>query len=87
MESCIAILPCEIDLRFISFFVYCNELLLQLVDAYVSIMPPKVNAALGASLKLDRSIDIKQLDNEHVMAHIIPKNEEDQLTFLGFNEP
>ena len=80
------VLPCEIDLRYIN-PVYYNELLSSIVDSYVPTLLTKVDEALGVSLRFDGSIDRMQLDNENVMVHIVTKSGEDDLIFLGFNEP
>ena len=50
-------------------------------------MHAEIDEALAVSLRFDGSIDRMQLDNEHVMAHIVEKNGNDKLIFLGFSEP
>ena len=86
MDSFRPFSPNEIDLRYIN-PVYYNELLTSIVDSYKPIMHAEIDEALAVSLRFDGSIDRMQLDNEHVMAHIVEKNGNDKLIFLGFSEP
>ena len=58
-----------------------------IVESYVPTRLTKVDEALAVSLRFDGSIERMQLDNENVMAHIVTESGEDELIFLGFNEP
>ena len=67
--------------------IYYNELLSSIVDSYVATLLTKVDEALVVSLRFGGSIDRMLLDNENVMVHIVTKSGEDELIFLGLNEP
>ena len=43
--------------------------------------------SLAVSLRFDGSVDRNQIDNEHVLAKTINKKGEENLYFLGFEEP
>ena len=85
MDSFRPFSPNEIDLRYIN-PAYYNELLTSIVDSYKPIMRAGIDESLAVSLRFDGSINRMQLDNEHVMAHIVEKNANDKLIFLGFSE-
>ena len=50
-------------------------------------MHAEIDEALAVRLRFDGSIDRMQLDNEHVMAHIVEKNRNVKLIFLGSSDP
>ena len=43
--------------------------------------------SLAVSLRFDGSVDRNQIDNEHVLAKIVNQKGEENLYFLGFEEP
>lgn len=47
----------------------------------------KVKSCLSVSLRVDGSVDRFQIDYIHFMVKVITKEENDELIFLGFEEP
>lgn len=58
-----------------------------IVQADIINLKNKLKTCLAISLRCDGSIDRMQIDNIHVLAKVIMENGEDELIFIGFEEP
>lgn len=58
-----------------------------IVQADIINLKNKLKTCLAISLRCDGSVDRTQIDNIHVLAKVITENGEDELIFIGFEEP
>lgn len=58
-----------------------------IVQADIINLKNKLKTCLAIILRCDDSVDRTQIDNIHVLAKVIMENGEDELIFIGFEEP
>lgn len=64
-----------------------REMIHHIVLANIPELKNKLKSCLSVSLRVDGSVDRFQIDNIHIMVKVITKEGNDELIFLGFEEP
>jgi hypothetical protein len=64
-----------------------QELLRNIVKPELTTLRQRIVQSLAVSLRVDGSVDRRQVDNKHCMLKIVDKSGEEETVFLGFAEP